>query len=265
MYVLFDSHVHLDAPRLDAPRLSDELHDARSLGWCGAVIAGYGPGRVTRSNQICGLHDGLHRALGLHPWWLAEHAEQPDVLDAGWQQLLVGAQQERPVALGELGLDRGVVDRMPLEQQERWLSKGLALAADLGLPAILHVVGVPGRAHELLRPFARPRLGILHRYGGSAEMVPGFEALGLYLSLSPGHLRRDPGRAAAVARAISADRLLVETDWAGGEPGYGAALQAMGGLIAALAGWRSVDEAALAARLVANSQCIYGIEVQRGA
>ena len=52
VYALFDSHVHLDDARLTAPRLDAELDGARSLGWLGAVIAGYGPEQIATSSQI---------------------------------------------------------------------------------------------------------------------------------------------------------------------------------------------------------------------
>jgi len=259
---LFDSHVHLDIAGLGDAQLAAELESARSLGWRGAVIAGYGPVEIDRSAVICDQHRELRRAIGLHPWWLADHADDADALDAAWRGLRMAVDAAPPVALGEFGLDRGVADRLPLAEQEVWMQRGLALAAEVDLPVILHVVGAPGRSHALLRPFARSRLGILHRYSGSAQMVPGFEALGLFLSLSPSHLRRNPERAKAVAQAISEERLLVETDWAGGQQSYTSAVQAMGEMVTTLARWRGVEGARLAAAVVANATTIYGTHSQ---
>ncbi len=260
MYSLFDSHVHLDARALAGDRLAEELRGARLAGLQGAVIAGYGPDEIARSAEICDHHRGIWRAIGVHPWWLADHADDAEGLEAAWQAMVHSARDRPPVALGEFGLDRGVRDRLPMQVQEHWLRRGLDLAAEMQLPVILHVVGAPARASEILAPYNRARLGILHRYGGSAEMVPDFEAMGLYLSLSSAHLRRNPDKAAAVAKAISADRLLVETDWAGGGTGYANELRAMRSLIAALARWRREDEGRLAARLVANAMTIYGVD-----
>ena len=92
----------------------------------------------------------------------------------------------RPVAIGEIGLDRSRhVPPDSFERQESYFRAQLALARDLNLPVVLHVVRAHGAALDILRSDGLPRAcGVMHSYSGSGEMVPAFAALGLMFSFS---------------------------------------------------------------------------------
>lgn len=256
MSTYLDSHVHLDAAQLSPAALVESLAKARQAGWRGAVLAGYGPEELARAADLCHQHGDLWYAAGLHPWWLADHPD-PDAQRAAFAAMERAVAGGQVVAVGELGLDKTRCPELPMAQQVRWLERGLQLAQDNQLPAILHIVGAWQQARAAIAPFARRRLGILHRYGGSAALVADFEGMGLHLSLSVHHLRRAPERARAVAQAISADRLLVETDWSGGDLSYPDAVADLAALLTQLATWRSVARAELARQILANTRAIY--------
>lgn len=258
-----DSHAHLDAPQLDGAALATTLAAARALGWRGAVLAGYGPEELVAAAARCADHAGLWYAAGLHPWWLADNP-QASVQQAAFAAMAAAVAAGEIVAVGELGLDVGVRGAMPLVEQAVWFERGLSLARDARLPAIVHVVGAWPQAIAALSRFAGPRLGILHRYGGSAAMVARLEGLGLHISLSPHHLRRSPERARAVARVISPDRLLVETDWTARQAPYVEAVAGLNELLTRLATWRSVQRSVLAGQILANTAAIYDIAVDQG-
>lgn len=258
MSPLFDSHVHLHAAGLSDATVDLALAQARDRGWAGGVLAGYGPAELPRAVELCRREPGLWWSAGLHPWWLAGHRDDATVA-AGWRSVQAAVDGGAGVALGEFGLDRNVRGRLPLADQIRWFERGLQLGARVGLPIIIHLVGAWQQGRAALAPFARQRLGILHRYGGSAELIAGFEAMGLYVSLSVHHLRREPGRARAVAQAISADRLLIETDWDGATGSYPEAIAELTLLLERLATWRAVTPRQLARQVLANTQTIYDI------
>jgi TatD DNase family protein len=189
-------------------------------------------------------HDAASRALadgrrviaaaGLHPWYLPA----ADALNAA-----LSALAERAVgacAIGETGLDKGR-RAGPKDVQEAAFLGQIALAESLDLPLILHVVRRHGAALELLDGF--PHGGMVHDFGGPAELVPAWVDAGFFLSISP--RRRDLG----FVRAIPPERLLVETDDFGPD--------ALGPLVRRLAIELGTTPSALAAQTAANARRLF--------
>ena len=259
MEMLFDSHVHLDDERHDLTAIDAMLGSLQKTSWVGAMIAGYGPERYARARWLCRRLPRLGRSVGLHPWWLGAHDRSEGDREAGWQALLDEITEHPPTALGEFGLDRNVRSRLPLDVQRYWLERGLVLAASHGLPMILHLVGWHGHALELLQGHGRPRLGVLHRYSGPLELVGPFEDLGLRLSFGLEVLAR-PAVFESIVRAVSTDRLLVETDWPGRSGDYPEAVERLSELVETIAAWRSVDAGTLGSLTVSNAVELYSLD-----
>lgn len=232
--VLYDSHVHLDDPAWSVEQILDELSNFGELD--GAMTAGYGPERFAASRAICAGDPRVERSLGLHPWWLA--GQSPAQRDQGWRALLAELDRGPAVALGEIGLDKGLRTRLSLDEQLHWMERGLRLARDLELPVVLHIVGWYGRAMELLRRLGGPWPGVVHRWSGPVELVTDFAALGLHISLAL-EPRSDLVKRAELARAIPRERLLVESDWPFGELTYPQAAVATRKLAEQIAEWRN--------------------------
>lgn len=249
---LYDSHAHLDDPDWPVEAMLAELRGLE--GWDGALTAGYGPERFAASRAICAGEPRVVRAVGLHPWWLA--AQAPAQREAGWQALVDELAQIGVVALGETGLDKGLRARLDLATQLAWMERSLRLARDRGLPVVLHVVGWYGHALALLRRLGGPWPGVVHRWSGPAELVADFVALGLHvaLALEP---RSDPARRAAVARAVPAGRLLIESDWPFGDLTYPQAAAATLALAAEVAEWRGEDAEGLLRQVRRNGRSLY--------
>jgi TatD DNase family protein len=232
--VLYDSHVHLDDPSWPVEQMLGELSNLTELD--GAMTAGYGPERFAASRAICAGDPRVVRSLGLHPWWLA--GQTPAQRDQGWQALLDELDDGPAVALGEIGLDKGLRARLSLEDQLHWMERGLLLARERELPVVLHIVGWYGRALELLRRLGGPWPGVVHRWSGPVELVADFAALGLHISLAL-EPRSDLTKRAALARAIPRERLLVESDWPFGELTYPQAAVVTRKLAEQIAEWRN--------------------------
>jgi len=179
---LIDAHLHLD--RFSDPEAAWER--LRSVGVTEAIVPGV-------EEPFEGLElPGIHSALGLHP--LAPAHE-------GWRERLSAAvAQRRPVAIGEVGLDR----HGDIDQGER-LAWQLGLAAEHRLPLILHLVGDAGALLAAVRRHPAPVM--LHRCGGRpSRFQPWWEA-GVYCSVGP-KTRGDLRLLAAVPEAS----LLLESD-----------------------------------------------------
>lgn len=255
---LFDHHVHLDDPSV-APALRDGslLRQARAAGVVGLLSAGYGPERESVAAALPRDGASIWRAVGLHPWWLASRKDDAE-RDAGVQQLAGMLRGRGVVALGEIGLDATRKDLLDAASQRRYFARCLALAAAEGLPVVLHVVRWHGHALETLRE-ASAVTGVVHRFSGPPDVVPGYVRAGLHLSMATDWLARTE-KAAAVARAVPADRLLVETDWPLDDRPYGEAAAELAQLVRAIATWRGEAEAELRERLLRNTRTVYRLE-----
>ena len=174
------------------------------------------------------------RALGLverYPWLDAAVGVHPHdaagATDADWTAIVALAGDERVVAVGETGLD---FDRLfsPVEAQLTNLRRNLALAMELGKPAILHcrsAAGMRDAQDALLAELHAAGIGgpstagfgerpaaVVHSYSGPVDYAEAVLALGLAVSFSGLVFRPGEEASAEVARLVPADRLLVETD-----------------------------------------------------
>ena len=127
------------------------------------------------------------RAFGLHPQAI-KAAEVTEQLDAVGE--LLG--RSDVVAIGEIGLDNR--DAMPpAGMQEIVLRTQLQLARQTARPVILHCVGAIARLLEILKEEERlPAGGMIHGFGGPADLVRQYAKLGLFFSFG-GLKRGSPG------------------------------------------------------------------------
>jgi len=260
--IALDSHAHLDDPEVGGAPLHDQLARLIGDGWQGAVTAGYGPERFEASRLLCQRFSAIHRAIALHPAWLAQ--APADTREPAWQQLLAELDRGPVAAIGEIGLDRRYREVLGLPEQIAWFHRGLQLAQQRQLPVVLHLVGWHGHALDMLRPFPLAQGGVIHRYSGATALVPKFTALGLHISLSL-EPRQDLAKRAALARAIPFDRLLVETDWPFAELSYPQSLESMTVMTQQIADWRGETLANLQIQLAKNAAKLYGIAVSESA
>src|SRR5512137_436443 len=207
---MIDTHCHLDAPAFDADREA-VLSRARAAGVTDVVVPAVDPGGWERLVAFGASHPGVHVALGIHPQALPGMDPADDDRHLADLESLLA--RGGAVAVGECGLDGpGAGEGAPLDRQRAVLRGHLAIARKLGLPVLLHSL----RAHEAmleeLRRDGVPSGGVLHSFSGSAEQVPPFAALGLHFSFAGPVTYPGARKPIAAARAVAADRLLLETD-----------------------------------------------------
>jgi TatD DNase family protein len=208
---MFDAHCHLTDPRVcDAASL--HLGRARAAGVRGFALAGVDLADWKAQAALCQVNRDVFPVYGLHPQVVGELSRNDALLQLdALSGLLEGP--EPPVALGELGLDRVVAPSETLALQEECFRIQLALARDLDLPVVLHVLGAQEAALRICESDGVPRRGgMVHSYSGSAELVPRWVKLGLHLSFSGSVTWHRARRSVLAAKATPAHRLLVETD-----------------------------------------------------
>lgn len=208
---LFDCLMHLDT--LSAAERTTWVDTAVADGVWGGLEAGVDPRSAVPDDPLSAGFERV-RAYGLHP-----QAIDPDRVDEQLAALAHRLDMPGVVAIGEIGLDARPA-MPPRDVQEVVLERQLALARERQLPVIVHCVQALGRLIALLERFGPlPRGGVLHGFGGPAELIARLEALDLDFSVGPLVMQPRALKCRRAVPAIPAARLLVETDAPGHAPG----------------------------------------------
>ncbi len=200
---IFDSHAHYDDPAFDEDRhtLLPELHQQGV-----STILNVGA-NLPRSEQCIALAEQypfVYAAVGIHP---CDVKDSPaDYLQA----LTTLAQQQKVVAIGEIGLDYHYEDNAPKAVQLAFFEAQLQLANEYSLPVIVHDREAHADTLTLLQKH-RPR-GVVHCFSGSVEMATEIIKLGMHIGLGGAVTFKNAKTAPTVAAAIPLERLLLETD-----------------------------------------------------
>lgn len=207
---LIDSHCHLDFADFKDD-LAKVIAHAQSQGVVGWVVPGV---TLEQSRTLLDFKQrvlsqspraGIYLALGLHPYFLAEH--NPTDLD----ELAVLIQTNRATinALGECGLD-STIENMPLQQQ--LFHRQIQLANDFQLPLIVH----HRQSHHLIaEQFKRekPRFGgIIHAFSGSLQQAQYYLSLGFKLGIGGTITYERAAKTKAVVSALPLASFVLETD-----------------------------------------------------
>ncbi len=201
---LTDTHCHLNLPAFDADR-AQVLDRARRAGLVRILIPGIDLAGSRHAAQIANADPILRFAPGIHPH---ESAAFDDRALADLRRL---ARDEGACAIGETGLDY-FRDLAPRDRQRAAFRAQLALAAELGLPAIVHIRDAQEDALALLAEFAGRVRGVLHAYSGDPLLAHKAGALGFYFGIAGPLTYAKSETLRASLRALPPERILLETD-----------------------------------------------------
>lgn len=201
--MIFDSHAHYDDGAFNEDR-AELLAALPAGGVCGVINAASDLDSARRSIEMAAEYPYIHAAVGVHP----EAAHKFD--DTTIPTLRELAAAPKVVAIGEIGLDYHWEDNAPQEVQIACFERQLELAKELDLPVIVHDRDAHEDTLRLLQKH-RPR-GVLHCFSGHVEMMREVVALGMYIGLGGATTFKNAKKPVAVAAAVPADRLLLETD-----------------------------------------------------
>lgn len=201
--MFIDTHCHLDAAEFAADR-AEVAARARDAGVGALVIPAVERANFAVVLETCRSFPGCFPALGIHPMYV-ERAQPADL-----EVLREAVATQRPVAIGEIGLDFFVTgyDR---DKQEFYFAEQLKIAREFNLPVLLHL----RRAQDsVLKHLRRANLagGIAHAFNGSRQQAEAFIKLGFKLGFGGAmtwpralHLRE-------LAATLPLDAIVLETD-----------------------------------------------------
>lgn len=252
---LIDSHCHFDAAEFDADRA---VAHARALaaGVAAQVVPAVDAAGWQKLKEVCAGHSGLFPAYGLHPVFLDAH--RPEHLHElrGW------IERERPVAVGECGLDY-FVDGLDADTQHTYFDSQLRLAREFDLPVIVHARRAVDAVIATLRRIGGLR-GVVHSFSGSAEQAAQLHRLGFLLGIGGPVTFERANRLRGIVATMPLEQLLLETDSPDqpgashrgqrNEPAY------LVEVLDVVAQLRHMPRESLAAATAANAERLFGLQ-----
>lgn len=252
---IIDTHCHLDIDAFDPDR-DEVLHNARHAGVIAQIIPAIEASGWERLLELCGGHQDLYPALGLHPVFLQQHT-QADI-----EQLAAIVQTVQPVAIGEIGLDFAVksVDR---DRQRQLFEAQLVIAKTAQLPVIIHARKSHDEVIKLLRKHHISG-GSIHAFSGSLQQGMHYAEMGFKLGFG-GMLTFERSRKLRqLAHELPAEALLLETDapdmTVASHRGERNSPQYLPQVLAALAGARDESIEAVARYTTNNARAIFHLQ-----
>jgi TatD DNase family protein len=205
---MFDTHCHLDSEAFGADR-DAVLERARRAGVDRLVIPSVGPAGWQPLLDWSRGRPGLQVGLGIHPQLLPQMDQRDDGRHLARLDALLSA--GGVAAVGECGLDGTVTAQAPMERQRAVFRAHLELARRHRLPLLVHCFKAHDELQALFSELAPPP-SVLHSFSGSADQVRAYLRWDLRFAFAGPITYENARRGPAAARAVPADRLLVETD-----------------------------------------------------
>lgn len=252
--MLVDSHSHFDAPEFDADR-DAALQRARRAGVARQIVPAVTCASWEKLRAVCAGDAGLFPAYGLHPMYLADHvpAHLPALRD--W------IERERPVAVGECGLDF-FVEGLDEATQRYYFDGQLRLAREFDLPVIVHARRAVDAVIAAVKRVGGLR-GVVHSFSGSPEQARQLWQLDFMIGLGGPVTYARANRLRTLVSTMPIESLLLETD-APDQPDAGIRGQRneparLAVVCEAIAGLRGEPPEAVARATTRNAERLFGL------
>lgn len=207
---MIDSHAHILAPQFDADR-ETLITRAQADGLSGWMEVGTNVAESRKAVALAEAHSHIVASVGVHP------DDITGIQEEDWNTLEELIRHPKVRAIGEVGLD--TFRSGTIAEQEIVLRRFLSLAKEYTKPVIFHVRSGNGiDCHtELLRILSSyeksdlPR-GVIHTFSGTLDQAQEYISLGMMISFSGVITFKNAGDLVEVAKEISLESILVETD-----------------------------------------------------
>jgi TatD DNase family protein len=251
-----DTHCHLDAAEFEPDR-DAEYARAVDAGVGLQIVPAVSRDNFTAVAATCARYPGCLPAWGLHPMYI--HVHRPEHL----ADLRAQIEAQRPVAIGEIGLDLFV--DLDYATQEFFYIEQLKIAKDYDLPVLLHCRRANDQLLKHLRK-VRVRGGIAHAFNGSPQQADEFIKLGFKLGFGGAFTWPRANNLRRLAVDLPLDAIVLETDSPDIPPVWiGRGRNAPGELpriAQTLAELRGIDVESVAQTTTRNARELFGLPPQ---
>lgn len=209
--MIVDSHCHIDGSQFDEDR-DDVVRRAREAGVAAMLNVGTGDphtGEIARAVEVAVRYDNVFASVGVHPHDAKLYNDKAE------EHLIELAKSEKVVAWGEIGLDY-YYDHSQRDVQQEVFRRQIGVAKGLGLPIIIHTRDADDDTVAILKEEYSERgessPGVMHCFGGTAEMAEQCLELGFYISFAGNVTFKKAENLRDAAKVVPLEKLLVETD-----------------------------------------------------
>jgi TatD DNase family protein len=201
---LIDSHCHLTYEQFgDIDAVLQRSRDAGITGW---ITIGTDVEESVKAVELASKFENMFATVAIHP----HHAKSAE--PATIAQIKELSTNKNVVAIGETGLDFHYDFSTPEQQRDSFL-RHLELAAELNLPVVIHSREAFDETLKILDEFGTGLKGVVfHCFSGSVEEAKVVLEKGWYISLTGVVTFKNAETTREVAKYVSLDRLMIETD-----------------------------------------------------
>lgn len=205
--MIFETHAHYDDERFAED--VDTLIPSLFAGNIGYIINVGASIETTKSTlKLAERYGQMYAAVGVHPSDIADLNEET------YAWLREQTRHPKAVAVGEIGLDYYWDKESAVQERQRmWFRRQLALAAECGLPVIIHSRDAAEDTLAIMREAAAQGIpGVIHCYSYSPELAKEFVKLGYYIGVGGVVTFKNAKKLKETVQQIPLERLLLETD-----------------------------------------------------
>ncbi|HRA47254.1 MAG TPA: TatD family hydrolase [Thermomicrobiales bacterium] len=257
MSTWIDTHAHLDDAQFADDR-DTVIAGARALGVEQIMNIGYDPASWITTLALARRVPMIVPVLGLHPGSTEQWSVETF---AALSKLVV---QERPAAIGEIGLDYFWQTDNKITQLESFVAQ-IGLARKHDLPIVIHQRGAGDDVLDVLRDQPDPLTVILHSFDGHPGLARLCLERGWFLGVGGLSTRRQNEALRTLLAIFPLDFLILETDSPYLVPSgiksrrnTPASIPVIG---ERLAGLRGIDIEMVAKQTTANVQRAFGLRI----
>lgn len=207
MYI--DVHCHLTGEEFEPlGGVEAVIRRAEETGVSRMICSGFDLASSIRAAELANCYESVYFCAGFHPSELKKYKS------GDLDEIERLCQEEKCVAVGEIGLDYHYDDNPPKALQRELFVRQLELASRLKLPVVLHSRDAAQDTAEILEANASllKSGGLMHCYSYSPEMTERFAALGLSFSFGGTSTFKNAKKVQESVRRIPAPLVLSETD-----------------------------------------------------
>jgi TatD DNase family protein len=204
-----DAHIHLSDPEYSS-QVTKIIEEAKESNVVALVSSSMDYESCQRNLTLAKENKGLvYAALGIHPWNVTNltQKELEQILALILQH---GAECEKVVAIGEIGLDPQYAKRRETKDRQMQVFQEMLSAAEkLGLPVIVHSRWSAQKILPILTSYHLKGV-LFHWFSSPNELIPQMVERGYYISEGPPAVFSD--RTKEIVKQIPIANLLTETD-----------------------------------------------------
>lgn len=226
---LFDNHAHYNDEKFNEDR-DEIIREIYNSGVTKFICAGYSLKSSIKALEIANKYNFIYTISGVSPNDIPGKNQDEDlegkteeekeklftesmqIVDKQLEKIEKLAQNEKVVAIGEIGLDY-YWNKQNKELQKQVFIKQIKIANKLNLPIVIHTREAVMDTLDILKniqPTIKP--GVFHCCPLNIELVKEALKLGFYISFAGPITFKNSKNAREIAQMVPLNKMLIETD-----------------------------------------------------